>query len=318
MRRKVAAGVLVGLSALAFAQSPQSVECKQTETQAECHDRLKCKPDEELADCQKRLLRCRANETLEDCEKRTGARQGNQGQQQGNQGQQQQGNQGQQQQGNQGQRGGDRGTQNEGGDRGRQSEGSERGDRGDRGGDRGSERVSRSRDDSSGPRGRRSSPGSHGFVANKKFGLGLELGEPSGLTGKVFVTESGAIDFGVGYVYDNYYYYYNAAGFHAYADYLWHPVSLASAQAFELPFYVGVGGRFWDFNYTYLGMDYSGSAFGIRVPLGIAFDFNNVPLDIFIQVVPVLDFLNGGYYNLSHDRVHFGADVSAGIRFWFK
>jgi hypothetical protein len=335
MRAQIAAGVLVGLSALAFAQSPKEVECKQTETQSECHDRLKCKADEELVDCQKRLLKCRGDEQLADCEKRTGAKTGvgqkQQGQQQPQgqqqQGQQQQGQQqqGQQQQGqreggdrgrqNENERGSDRGRQNEGNDRGRQNEGNDRGN--DRGSDRGSDR--RGREDTSGTRIRRSSdPNTHGFEANKKFGLGLELGYPTGLTGKVFVTPSGAIDFGVGYMYNDYYY-NDGAGFHAYADFLWHPVSLVHAAAFELPFYVGVGGRFWNFNYCYMGLcDYSGTAVGVRVPIGIAFDFNNTPLDIFIQVVPVLDFLSGDYYMRYGDRVRFNADFSAGIRFWFK
>lgn len=64
--------------------------------------------------------------------------------------------------------------------------------------------------------------------------------------------------------------------------------------------------------------DCGGSAVGIRMPLGIAFDFNNSPLDIFLQLVPTLDFLNGDYYMRYGDRAHFGIDGSVGIRFWFK
>ena len=36
------------------------------------------------------------------------------------------------------------------------------------------------------------------FEANKKFGLGLELGDLVGITGKVFVTPNQAVDFGLG------------------------------------------------------------------------------------------------------------------------
>ena len=163
---------------------------------------------------------------------------------------------------------------------------------------------------------RRHQHGAHSFEANKTFGLGLELGEPSGLTGKVFVTKTSAIDFGVGYIYDDYYY---GDGIHLYADYLWHPMSLASTPAFELPFYIGGGLRFWDFKYCVANLcTYDGSTLGIRVPLGIAFDFNNVPLDVFIQLVPVLDFVRGDYYDRFRDRAHFGIDLSVGIRFLFK
>jgi hypothetical protein len=130
------------------------------------------------------------------------------------------------------------------------------------------------------------------------------------------LSQSGALDFGVGYIYDDYYY---GDGFHIYANYLWHPISLVSAQAFELPLYIGGGLRFWEFDYCYLGTcGYSGSAIGIRVPVGIAFDFNHVPLDIFMQLVPVVDILTGTYYDQFRDRGHFGVDVSVGIRYWFK
>ena len=46
------AAVIVGSSAVARADV---FDCKKTETQAECHARLKCKADEEIEDCQKRL-----------------------------------------------------------------------------------------------------------------------------------------------------------------------------------------------------------------------------------------------------------------------
>jgi len=43
-----------------------------------------------------------------------------------------------------------------------------------------------------------------------------------------------------------------------------------------------------------------------------------MPLDIFIQLVPVVDFIRGAYYDRFGDRTHFGIDLSAGIRYWFK
>ncbi len=156
------------------------------------------------------------------------------------------------------------------------------------------------------------------FTANKTFGLGLELGQPTGLTGKYFLSESNALDFGVGYIYHSYW--YGDDGLHLYLDYLWHPASLVSARAFELPFFIGVGGRFWDFDYCRRRGEcgYGGSAFGIRVPLGIAFDFNEVPLDIALNIVPTIDFVSGDYYDQYRNRTHFGIDVSVAIRYWFK
>jgi hypothetical protein len=164
------------------------------------------------------------------------------------------------------------------------------------------------------PRPKSFGEGSKRFEANKTFGLGLELGYPDGLTGKYFLNDSNALQFGLGWAYRHY---YGGDGLHLYADYLWHPFVLTSAEPFELPFYIGVGGHFWDFDYgcdrfgRNCGSD--GQAVGVRVPIGIAFDFNNVPLDIFIQVVPTLDFFR------SYDRnVWLTFWVSLGIRFWFN
>ena len=152
--------------------------------------------------------------------------------------------------------------------------------------------------------------GGRSFDANKTFGLGLELGAPTGINGKYFLSSDRALDFGIGDLYT----YYNRSGLHLYGDYLFHPVSLASAEAFELPFYVGVGARFWDFGYRNANNDVSAFAIGIRVPIGVSFDFNNVPLDIFIQVVPVLDFFSG----YAPHTVFIDFDASVGVRYWFN
>jgi hypothetical protein len=313
---------LVAFSTLAFAQNHlPDLECRKTETQAECHSRLKCKPNEELEDCQKRLLKCSANEKLEDCKKRVGAeppKEGNAGQR--NDASKKAGDRDADKTGrNADETGRDREADKEGGERrDHDTPDRERGarDHRDEGATPRRQRGERQGDDGEHRRGGGGGGGMKGFQPNKTFGLGLELGEPTGLNGKYFLSKSGALDFGIGWIYGHYYY---GDGLHIYADYLWHPISLVSASAFELPFYIGGGLRFWDFHYCYQGVcDYGGSALGIRIPIGIAFDFNNVPLDIFIQLVPVIDFVNGNYYDRYRDRTHFGIDLSVGIRYWFK
>lgn len=151
------------------------------------------------------------------------------------------------------------------------------------------------------------------FESNKTFGLGLELGEPTGLTGKYWLGESSdrALDFGFGDMYD----YYGYRGFALYMDYLFHPLSLASTETFELPFYIGIGGRLW--KWEEYGPRYDGYGLGVRVPIGLSFDFNNVPIDIFLQFVPTFDlFFNTptgygrGYY--------FFPTFSFGIRYFFS
>ncbi len=152
------------------------------------------------------------------------------------------------------------------------------------------------------------------FESNKTFGLGLELGSPIGVNGKYFLSEGGsqAIDFGAGYSYD---YFYNQRGFNTYADYLWHPLSFVSADAFELPFFFGVGGRFLEFPFNDAANnnpDARAYAFGVRVPAGVSFDFNEIPLDAFIQAAFVVDL----FVNYDHTILP-DLDISVGARYWF-
>ena len=157
-------------------------------------------------------------------------------------------------------------------------------------------------------------PGGHlggrAFEANKTFGLGLELGEPTGLNGKYFLSGDRALDFGIGDIY----HFANRSGLHLYGDYLFHPASLAATDLFELPLYVGIGGRFWSFNDTGQPAPNDAYAIGVRVPVGISMDFNNQPIDLFLQFVPVLDFYGG---NAVH-TIYLDFDVSLGVRYWFN
>ena len=145
------------------------------------------------------------------------------------------------------------------------------------------------------------------FAANKTFGLGIMLGAPTGLSGKYFFSPVSAIDFGVGFI--RYYRYRD--GLHLHADYLYHPINLVSTQPFELPLYFGVGARIFDFDDNDR-FDDDGFALGVRVPLGIAFDFNEVPLDVFIELALVIDFL----FDYRDDYL-VDLNGAVGIRYWF-
>jgi hypothetical protein len=157
--------------------------------------------------------------------------------------------------------------------------------------------------------------GKSDFEANKTFGLGLMLGSPSGLSGKYFVGRSTALDFGLGVIGCC----RGRDGLHVHADFLWHPKTLVRTEPFYLPFYIGVGGRFFDYDWEHGDHEHGGTAIGVRGPIGIAFDFNNVPLDIFIELVPVLDFVSHDDNDGFHDNhVYFDVDGAVGIRYWFQ
>ena len=147
------------------------------------------------------------------------------------------------------------------------------------------------------------------FRADKQFGLGIMLGAPSGLSGKYFLDSKHAIDFGVGAIG----YYRGRDGLHLHLDYLIHPFSITNNPTFDLPLYFGIGGRLFNFDDNDNNDDRDGLALGVRAPLGVAFDFNRVPLDVFVELALVADIFVG--YNDD-----FGIDVNGavGIRYWFQ
>ncbi len=108
------------------------------------------------------------------------------------------------------------------------------------------------------------------------FGLGLELGEPGswGIDGKVWIDRENAFQGAVKLP---------SGAAVLQLDYLWHDFNLIHMKNTEgeWPFYVGVGGD--------LSLD-SPAALGARVPVGMSyiFDKRNVPVDIYLQLVPTL------------------------------
>jgi hypothetical protein len=111
---------------------------------------------------------------------------------------------------------------------------------------------------------------------NKGFGAGIILGEPTGLSGKYWVSPTNAVDAGVAWAFTK------KGFFHLHGDYLWHFVdAIESTERFVL--YAGVGGR--------LGFGDDKTRVGVRIPGGIAFWPKGAPIDVFLEVAPILDLI---------------------------
>lgn len=123
----------------------------------------------------------------------------------------------------------------------------------------------------------RPTPISKIYETDKKLGLGLMLGVPTGLSVKFLATDQLAIDFGAG----AYIVYRGRTGLHINLDVLYHPFVAVEGQSFLAPFYAGLGGRFLNFD--------SNRHIGIRVPFGIAFDFTKKSIDVFLEGAFVYD-----------------------------
>lgn len=140
-------------------------------------------------------------------------------------------------------------------------------------------------------------------VDKGSFGLGLMIGEPVGLTARLYVSDDQAINAGLGSA-------LVAGGLQVHADYVFHPWIIVTHEEFILPAYLGPGLRVAQYN-ARDGFD-SYSAIGVRVVAGMVFDFTRVPLDAFIEaaVIPELRF---------RDSTKFGLAVNgtAGVRYYF-
>ncbi len=115
------------------------------------------------------------------------------------------------------------------------------------------------------------------YETDKKFGVGVALGVPVGGVGKFLITPKFAIDFGAG----GYYLYRDRDGIHLYGDILWHPFVAVEGETFLAPLYVGLGSRI--LNYDDI------THFGLRVPVGVSFDFYDAAIDVFLEGAFIYD-----------------------------
>lgn len=146
------------------------------------------------------------------------------------------------------------------------------------------------------------------------FGLGVMIGEPTGLSMKTWVASDRALAFGVAWSLSRSRY------LHVHADYLWHKMDLIHVNKGKLPLYFGPGlrmrawrdghfhdhGRGHDHDHDYDGHGHVDLS--IRFPVGLAYLFEGAPVDVFLEVVPNLDLLPDTYVDF---------DGAIGGRFWF-
>jgi hypothetical protein len=129
---------------------------------------------------------------------------------------------------------------------------------------------------------------------DKNFGLGIILGEPTGVSAKLWTSSENAFDFAAAWSFKG------DGHLLLQADYVWHMFRLISVSSGKLPFYVGIGGR------VVLADD---ALIGVRVPLGLDYMFADAPIDIFVELVPILDLAPETDFD-------FGGGI--GARFWFN
>lgn len=126
-------------------------------------------------------------------------------------------------------------------------------------------------------------------------GVGIILGEPTGLAGHYFLTENTALAAGLAWSFSG------SNRLHIHIDYQINNFDLISVEHGKLSFYYGIGGRIQI-------RENRDDKLGVRIPLGLNYFFAEGPFSVFIEAVPVLDLVPG---------TDFGANGGLGFRYHF-
>lgn len=112
------------------------------------------------------------------------------------------------------------------------------------------------------------------YAQDKGFGIGIIAGEPTGISLKNWLSRTEAIDAAAAWSFEG------ESNLHIHADYLLHNFDVFNVQKGQLPLYYGIGGRIKFSDRTQVG---------VRGVVGIDYLLENAPLDIFLEIVPILE-----------------------------
>jgi len=133
------------------------------------------------------------------------------------------------------------------------------------------------------------------YAQQNGFGLGVVLGDPTGISAKMWSTDNTALDFGLGYSFTS-----NNSLFDFYADYVFHNSEWIQAEE-NFVVYYGPGAR--------LQLHESQSRLGVRGVIGILWLPRNTSFDLFIEAAPILDII---------PATKFDFDGGIGGRYYFN
>ncbi|MEA3420074.1 MAG: hypothetical protein U9Q97_00160 [Acidobacteriota bacterium] len=131
------------------------------------------------------------------------------------------------------------------------------------------------------------------FAQDSGLGAGIILGEPTGISVKYWTGNTTAFDGAVAWSFAN------KAAVHLHLDMLYHKFNIINISKGSLPVYYGLGAR--------LKLEEK-SRVGVRIPVGIAYHFETAPVDVFFEIVPLLDLV---------PETDFGLNSAIGVRYYF-
>jgi hypothetical protein len=128
------------------------------------------------------------------------------------------------------------------------------------------------------------------------FGIGIYLGEPTGITAKLWLSTESALDVCAAWSFID----LHNITFHIFGDYLFHIHDLFNVPSGTPSFYCGIGGRIIILTEKII--------IGIRIPVGIAYFLEKPPLEIFMEIAPLMEVVPATMFTIS---------AGIGVRWFF-
>jgi hypothetical protein len=144
--------------------------------------------------------------------------------------------------------------------------------------------------------------GMEALAQEQGFGVGLVVGEPTGLTGKMWLSREDALVGATAWSYDTPYdkSYNKNAVHYLHVDYIRHLRGKLKVQSGKMPLYFGAGVRM-------VSINNNDTILGVRVPLGIVYIPESLPIDFFLEVVPIMNLV---------PETRLESDIAVGVRFF--
>ncbi|MDR9415885.1 MAG: hypothetical protein RI564_06345 [Gracilimonas sp.] len=135
------------------------------------------------------------------------------------------------------------------------------------------------------------SPKVYAQAERPSFGVGVMIGEPTGVSVKKYLNTRGAFDIGAAWSLAD-----QNEALHFHTNLLFQDNITKNPNLF---FYHGVGIR---------ALFATDAKFGIRGPLGLTYIFPNIPFDLYVEIAPILDLT---------PNIKFAGNGGFGVRYYF-
>ncbi|HVP91111.1 MAG TPA: hypothetical protein VMS75_07845 [Terriglobales bacterium] len=113
--------------------------------------------------------------------------------------------------------------------------------------------------------------------AGGNTGLGIIFGEPTGVSFKYWTGRTVAMDAAAAWSF------VNGGSFQFHTDILFHSFDIFRVEKGRMALYYGFGGRFKT------KTDTDRARLSFRVPIGISYEFERAPVELFVEIAPMLD-----------------------------